>query len=253
MFDLKISEFKNLPEGFAAEEHLFVFTDIHSCAKTLESLLKALPNDAKPVFLGDAIDRGPDPIGTLEILMRLKKERQAIFCRGNHDALAWFSLIKSAEYFTKFVWKNNGGNITSKIFRNCQIEKSGSLKNAPKIFEDYWRAGQNYFISGNILMLHAGAPKEIEQDFLNMEAYFAMIEENSPFWWRPERITTCFETPCCFEDKPMFVISGHTPVPKECSIQKYGIMLDLGYQNKRAVEIRGNRFRTIDIECDEIY
>lgn len=126
---LKISKWKNLPEGFAAEEPLFVFTDIHACYVTLRKLLKALPEDARPVFLGDAIDNGMDPIETLQLLMELKERRQAVLCRGGHDALAWYSLLKVSKDLPleeeinpllKELWMNTGGTLTSQTFKSSR-------------------------------------------------------------------------------------------------------------------------------------
>ena len=101
-------------------------------------------------------------------------------------------------------------------------------------------------------MIHAGAPKEFDRNFLEMSPFVATNSSDSPYWWKPKDIEHCFETPCTFEGKPIFVISWHTNVSSKESLQNYGIMLDLGNFQKRAVEIRQNKFRTIDIKCTEI-
>lgn len=47
-------------KGFSPTEKLFVMTDLHGCSQAMSRLLKHYDGSSKVVFLGDAIDRGPD-------------------------------------------------------------------------------------------------------------------------------------------------------------------------------------------------
>ena len=58
-----------LSAGFSPEEPLYVITDMHGCLEAMDRLLSHRPADARLVFLGDAIDRGPDPLGVISVLM----------------------------------------------------------------------------------------------------------------------------------------------------------------------------------------
>ncbi|HVV84456.1 MAG TPA: metallophosphoesterase family protein [Kofleriaceae bacterium] len=68
----------------------FVIGDVHGERALLSALLGALPfigpEDAL-VFLGDYLDRGPDPRGVIEILRRLPEQTagQVVCLRGNHE------------------------------------------------------------------------------------------------------------------------------------------------------------------------
>ena len=51
------------------------FGDIHGCCKAAEAAVQlAKKEDAQSIFLGDYVDRGPDCIKTLEILIEAKAE-----------------------------------------------------------------------------------------------------------------------------------------------------------------------------------
>lgn len=71
------------------EKRIIAFGDIHGCYKAAESaVLLAEKENASAIFLGDYVDRGPDSIRTLEILIKAKKDNPNwIFLRGNHDQM----------------------------------------------------------------------------------------------------------------------------------------------------------------------
>jgi serine/threonine protein phosphatase 1 len=70
--------------------------DIHGERAKLTNLLRKLPEEAKLVFLGDYIDRGPDSAGTLADLIALRKRRpETVFLRGNHDEM----MLDAGDFF----------------------------------------------------------------------------------------------------------------------------------------------------------
>ncbi len=77
-----------------------VIGDVHGCRAELEALLTELgyqpsardrrrrfipPDDTTAVFVGDLVDRGPDPAGVLTIVMNMVTAGDALAVRGNHD------------------------------------------------------------------------------------------------------------------------------------------------------------------------
>ena len=66
-------------------------TDIHGCLAEFEKLLKLVrldPDHDTFVFLGDAIDRGPDSWGVVEKLIQLRwtmGEERFVWIMGNHE------------------------------------------------------------------------------------------------------------------------------------------------------------------------
>lgn len=68
--------------------------DVHGCFQELDALLTQLdyspfnhqhPQNRQVVFVGDLIDRGPDPISTLRLVMSMVEHKQALCVMGNHD------------------------------------------------------------------------------------------------------------------------------------------------------------------------
>ncbi|MBX2855269.1 MAG: metallophosphoesterase [Rhodobacteraceae bacterium] len=103
---LELAAWKNLPGRRLPERPLFAIGDIHGYSDALERMLTHLAEyipDAYPgqevdlVFLGDLIDRGPDPLGVLELAgkgLGQSAVRETLLM-GNHD---WY--LATAAGFT---------------------------------------------------------------------------------------------------------------------------------------------------------
>ena len=76
---------------------LDIIGDVHGCRSELETLLAELgyahdggtwrhPAGRKLVFVGDLVDRGPDPVGVLRLVMAATAAGTAYCVVGNHDA-----------------------------------------------------------------------------------------------------------------------------------------------------------------------
>ena len=94
--------FCDLPAGFGPDEPLYVLTDIHGCSKVLNLLLEHKPADTRLVFLGDAVDRGPDPLGVIGKIMSYPN---VVLLHGNHDAMAWYAQDREGEERDGFLSK----------------------------------------------------------------------------------------------------------------------------------------------------
>ncbi len=74
-----------------------VIGDVHGCLGELQTIFDALgylvaddgtwrsPAGRVPVFVGDLVDRGPDSVGVLRLVMRLVHHGAALAVPGNHD------------------------------------------------------------------------------------------------------------------------------------------------------------------------
>jgi protein phosphatase len=70
-----------------------VVGDVHGCLNELHQLLERLdyaPDGSHPVgrrlvFVGDLVDRGPDSVGVLRLVLRMVQEGRAFAVPGNHD------------------------------------------------------------------------------------------------------------------------------------------------------------------------
>ena len=62
---------------------LYAIGDLQGCGTRLDELLARLPDDARLVFVGDLVNRGPDSLGTLRRVRALGERAVALL--GNHD------------------------------------------------------------------------------------------------------------------------------------------------------------------------
>ena len=250
---------EDLPAGFSPDEPLYVLTDIHGCREAMDRLLSRRPADARLVFLGDAVDRGPDPLGVISVLM---EDSRNILLRGNHDAMAWFAqpdVFPSYEWAAED-WMGNGGRVTLDAFREALDAGApcGEIAaTVPLAFEDYWWAGDEWWMSGNLVFVHAGLPRGKGREWLSMDPRLAASHNDSPYWWRPDR-NEMFRKPRAVDGREVFTVFGHTPLPEFYALCPYGISLDRGYGLKMAAEIRpaengrSAKVRFVSPECDEI-
>jgi len=130
--------------------------DIHGCLGPLDDLLAWVKPTADDVLitLGDYVDRGPDTRGVLNRLIELKKSRQMICLRGNHEIMmvdAW-----RGGRSEKKMWLSVGGVQTLGSYGSA-LGKSGTLEEVPP---EHWHFLQNelvdYHESELFIFVHAG-------------------------------------------------------------------------------------------------
>lgn len=87
---------------------LFAITDIHGCATALRRLLAELQPGREDtiVFLGDAIDRGPDSCGVLDQMLELDQQCRLVPILGNHEQMLLDSLDGAMPIYD---WLIHGG------------------------------------------------------------------------------------------------------------------------------------------------
>lgn len=61
----------------------WVVGDVQGCTDSLKALLARLPAEARLVFVGDIVNRGPDSLGALRLVRSLGE--RAVVLLGNHD------------------------------------------------------------------------------------------------------------------------------------------------------------------------
>lgn len=83
---------------------VFAIGDIHGHAETLEGLLDkmALSSGDRLFFLGDMINKGPDTMRVLDIVLELKKHYDVTCLRGNHEH-DFLKKIKKGKVMKTFV------------------------------------------------------------------------------------------------------------------------------------------------------
>lgn len=89
----------------------YVLSDIHGRLKPLDRALSALsPAATDKIFvLGDMVDRGPDPVGVMQLFRELEG---ATVLWGNHEELMVDCILHPRDPEASFNWGRNGGQTT---------------------------------------------------------------------------------------------------------------------------------------------
>jgi serine/threonine protein phosphatase 1 len=173
----------------------FAIGDIHGCLDKLERLLAACEaqaggRDARYVFLGDYIDRGPDSRGVVELLMRRQQARPgAVVClRGNHEQMA---IDAHADERAIPLWLANSGASTLRNYRHT----GGRIEDAHLA----WLAALPFcHDDGRRFYVHAGIDLTLPLDRQSPEVMLWMREP--------------FLSDCDAVDMGRFIVHGHTPL-----------------------------------------
>ena len=97
-------------------EAYWVIGDVHGCMFTLEELIKQLPKDAIPIFVGDLVDRGKYSKNVVEFVL----ENKYLAVEGNHEFLM-YNYIRDTVFRNKesiWVQEPYGGLVTVKSYGN---------------------------------------------------------------------------------------------------------------------------------------
>ena len=183
---------------------LYAIGDIHGMLSKLEELIEVLPlaPDDHLVFIGDYVDRGPDPAGTVEYLVKLRDRQKCTFLMGNHEAM-FLSFLgwKGQEYFGAEAFLQNGGDVTLNTYRYFQSK--GDFKLPPQ-HEDFFRGLKLWYLEGEYLFVHAG---------LSLEALRLSDPEYAISRERPRDLLWQRGTADLPHSLGITVVYGHTPTP----------------------------------------
>ena len=139
---------------------LYAVGDIHGELGMLEDLLALLPLQEEDsfVFLGDYIDRGPEPRGVVDRLIELAKQRSCVFLLGNHESMFCdFIGWHDAAYFGGDAFLMNGGDRTLASYRYFDLpEPCPENFQLPPDHEAFFRNLKLHHQAGDYLFVHAG-------------------------------------------------------------------------------------------------
>lgn len=81
LYDLELEPTMDIVEA----DSWWVIGDVHGCYDELRAMLSIIPKEDKIVFVGDFVDRGPNPRGVLRLVQQLIASGRALATLGNHD------------------------------------------------------------------------------------------------------------------------------------------------------------------------
>jgi serine/threonine protein phosphatase 1 len=143
----------------------WVIPDLHGCNKTLEAIVENhIKPDKKDIiyFLGDYIDRGPDPKGVLDYIMNLQDEGYDIRpLRGNHEEYLLLAYQSSKKQKRKFLfwkqpdklfneWVRHGGRSTLRSFG------VNNVVDIPEKYIHWLQSLPHFYEEDKYIIVHAG-------------------------------------------------------------------------------------------------
>lgn len=191
---------------------IYVVSDIHGCYEEYVELLGKIHFSDKDTLyvLGDAMDRGSEPIRVIQDIM---SRSNVFYIIGNHDFMMFNTMRKLAVEITEencenylstddlldyYYWIQDGGEITAHQFAALSRQEQQDILSFladSEVYEILENGGKRY------ILVHAGLngfqeDKKLEEyDFTDFLYYRADYEKRY------------------FRDKSTYLMTGHTPTP----------------------------------------
>ena len=232
-----------------------IVPDLHGRADLLRGVLAHSP-DAHLVCLGDAIDRGPRSMETVQLLMELHAAGRATLLMGNHERMMEegirnYRLYEGTHDLGDYrramegyqSWMRAGGDTVRKELGGLTLEKF------PPLLEKYLAVLRRVVYvtadgevhddapdAPSVLVSHAAPPVKHPQYPNPLSA---------ALWLRP------FEGPFSMAPGVAYSVHGHTPVPTATRLGRH-LYVDLGaYETGRLalVEVNVHGLPQITVLC----
>jgi serine/threonine protein phosphatase 1 len=183
---------------------IYAVGDVHGMREPLEKLIEGLPltQDDHLVFIGDYVDRGPEPFDVVEYLIGLSRRQRCTFLMGNHEAM-FLSFLgwKGARYFGGEAFLQNGGDTTLQSYGYFEEEGEFQL---PEAHEKFYRELVLYHVDGPYAFVHAGVSRE---SLRLSDPQYALDHE------RPRNLLWQRSTVDLPHNLGVTIVYGHTPMP----------------------------------------
>jgi len=211
----------------------YVIGDVHGHYNTLLALVDKLPNDAKLVFVGDLIDRGPQSAEVVKFV----REGGHLCVRGNHEefmvkalpyVLNAYEKNRKLDLYTQ--WFSNGGTQTLLSYGIIELEEGRPVKVAnpeasiAQIRSDMqWMSLLPLYITLDIVH-SSGKPVVITHACVGDVWHFHNDSVNESTF-KEYALWNRKKEP---KDMPIFNIFGHTPVEFGVEIEDHYVNVDTG-------------------------
>lgn len=227
---------------------LYAIGDIHGQLAMLEDALDRIERDGGPnariVFLGDYVDRGPDSCGVIERLRQgLAEGRNWICLKGNHDRLfEWFVAPpvprQDAHLLIGYHWFHEriGGLETAQSY-GVDVPERIRQKELAAEFRAALPDGHLAFLQG-LQLSHREMGKFFVHAGVRPGVPLADQDEEDLLWIRQEFLEDT-------RDHGALIVHGHTPV-KAPELKPNRLNLDTGAGYGRPMSIAV-------FEADEIF
>lgn len=193
----------------------FIIGDVHGCIKTLEALVRKLPQNSKITFVGDLIDRGKNSYEVVEFV----KSNGYDCVLGNHELymLETMPLILDGEINPQLdLWYSSyGGKEAIQSYNNDESKILAHLKwfDTLPLFIEYDLSDTN---DRKLLVSHSSIGKYTLQNpdkKYNTQRFIEQVTQS--------------RTKHIIQNQNIFNIFGHTPTPTPI-IKDYYANIDTG-------------------------
>ena len=178
-------------------EKIFAIGDIHGCLSKLENLIPQIGIDSEEdalVFIGDYIDRGPDPRGVVDFVLDLRKKIRRVIClKGNHEQMFLDYVCLNRN---EGLYLSNGGTATIGSYGCHKTSGGREIIDVPDSHMSFFHSLLLSYETNDYIFVHAGLRDNVplkEQDPQDM------------LWLRHEFILSSY-------DFGKTVVFGHTPM-----------------------------------------
>ncbi|TXH31675.1 MAG: serine/threonine protein phosphatase [Rhodospirillaceae bacterium] len=265
MMDCEFSDWVEAPASVTRP--VFAIGDVHGCAGLLAGLHETIRKiasdgsqagrDVTPllVHLGDYIDRGPQPLATLEMALHGCAGIETVSLPGNHEQYLWRALTEKSPMAVLQSWMGRNGGAAAAL--ELGYADPADVFDDPGRFLDLLRGR----LGPDLLARFAALPRFVRQDgYLFVHAgihpHIDLDRQLSISWHdfdgdRAEIDTLWIREPFLYHagsfPENVIVVHGHTinAVP---ALRTNRIGIDTGaFMSGRltAVELRANRLRFI--------
>ncbi|ACO47125.1 metallophosphoesterase [Deinococcus deserti] len=217
--------------GAMSGRTVVVLPDLHGRADLLRAAVHRYP-EAHFLGLGDAIDRGPRSLETVQLLMDLHAEGRATLLMGNHErmmqeGLRWYRQYQSTRDMTDYRrgmegfqwWMRAGGETVRREVSPLTLEAFPPLLEAylavlrrVVYVTDDGQIHDDLPTAPSVLVSHASPPVQHPRHPNPLSA---------ALWLRP------FEGPFPLPESVIYSVHGHTPVPIPTRLGRH-LYVDLG-------------------------
>jgi len=135
-----------------ARNRILALGDIHGCSRALQTLISLidLSSEDTLVMLGDAVDRGPDSRGVLELLLQLSEQCHLVPILGNHEQMLLESVSGRAPLQD---WLVHGGAETLDSYGVGAVPSKMPSEHVEFIstWQNYYETDEHFYAHGNYL------------------------------------------------------------------------------------------------------
>lgn len=229
----------------------YIISDIHGCYDQYQMLLEKIhfSGNDKLYVLGDAVDRGPEPVKVLQDMMR---RPNVIFILGNHDFILYTLMKKlsveiTADNYDKHLtqeillsysmWCRDGGQITADQFGKLSYSRKMEIL-------DYIAEASLYEVienNGKIYnLVHAGLANFSPDKDLDAYSLYDFLEERVDYAKR------------YYPDEHVFLVTGHTPALLIKGWEKPEVYRKNGHIAMDCGCVSGGKLAAFCVETEEV-